>query len=123
VLNPLQWMLVIVVMGLGSVVGLRAPAWLVIVFAVLICVTVLFILAAFWYFMIREPSLLRSEDYSLAKHAMDKGLFPEEIANQILNREENMRTGGKIRIEDVQEWKRLYSQDEAQLGDEGRAND
>jgi hypothetical protein len=122
VLNPLQWMLVILVIGLGSALGFHAPAWLILLFAVLIGGTVAFILAAFWYFMIREPSLLRSEDYSLAKHAMDKGLFTEQIAKQILNREENMRSGGKIQIRNVQELERHYSQDEAQLDNEEHSN-
>ena len=110
------------ILSLGSAVGFHAPVWLVILFAGLIGRTVVFILAAFWYFMIREPSLLRSEDYSLAKHAMDKGLFTEQIAKQILNREENMRSGGKIQIRNVQELQRHYSQDEAQLEDEEHSN-
>jgi hypothetical protein len=115
VLNPLQWMLVILVIGLGSALGFHAPAWLVVLFAVLICATVAFIRAAFWYFMIREPSLLRSEDYSLAKHAMDKGLFTAELARQIYNSEADIRRGGEIQIRSVQELERHSSSDEGQL--------
>jgi hypothetical protein len=84
VLNPLQWMLVILVGGLVAVLGLRGPNWLLIFFTVLVGSTVLLIAIAFCFFMLREPSILRSEDYSQAKHAMDKGLFTPEIAHQIL---------------------------------------
>jgi hypothetical protein len=63
-------------------------------FTVHVGCTVLLIAVAFCYFMVREPSILRSEDYSLAKHAMDKGLFTPEIAHQILSREKELREGG-----------------------------
>jgi hypothetical protein len=117
VLNPLQWMLVILVIGLGAVLGFRAQFWLVLLFAILICTTAGFILAAFWYLMIRELSSLRSEDYSLAKHAMDKGLFTEKLARQIYWRDANTLSTEEIQRLDAQQLKRHSSSDEAQWND------
>jgi hypothetical protein len=103
VLNPLQWMTVIIIGGLASFVFEHAPSWLIIVMAILLCSTCALFAAAFVYFMMREPEALRSEDYSLAKHALDKGLFTGEIVQQILVREKEIQIGKGIRIKDAKE--------------------
>lgn len=96
-------MLVILVGGLALTLGLHAPAWLLILFAVLVSGTVALIALAFCYFMLRDPWILRSEDSSLAKHAMDKGLFTPEVAHEILNREKAMTEGSAVQVNDPKE--------------------
>ncbi len=103
ILNPLQWMLVILVGGLSLTIALHSPAWLPILFAVLVTATVILIASAFIYFMVRESATLRSEDYSLAKHAMDKGLFTVEIAHEIFTRELALKGGEGIQVANVAE--------------------
>ena len=105
VLNPLQWMTVIIVGGLASFVYVSAAQWLIILMAVLLSSTFALFAGAFIYFMIREPGTLRSEDYSLAKHALDKGLFTPEIANRVLFREKKIKAGQSIEVKDVKELK------------------
>jgi hypothetical protein len=110
VLNPLQWLLVLLIAGLGIVLWSHAPPWLQVFFAVLIGWTVILITVAYCYFMVREPSILRSQDYSLAKHAMDKGLFTEGIARQILHREAELASGGGIGVNNIEELKKLQGE-------------
>jgi hypothetical protein len=106
VLNPLQWMLVILIGGLSVVLfSSHTPPWLQVLFAALIGWNVLLITVAYCYFMIREPAILRSEDFSLARTAMDKGLFTAEIASHLLHRENQLKQGKGISVKNLQELK------------------
>ena len=105
VLNPLQWMTVIIVAGLASFVYAHAQSWLIILMAVLLSSTFILFAAAFVYFMIKEPGTLRSEDYSLAKHALDKGYFTPEIVRQLLSRDEGIQAGKSTTVTTVGELK------------------
>lgn len=105
VLNPLQWMIVIIVAGLASFVYAHAQSWLIVLMAVLLSSTFILFAAAFIYFMIKEPGTLCSEYYSLAKHALDRGYFTPEIAQQLLSRDESIQAGKSITVKDVSELK------------------
>jgi len=74
VLNPLQWMTVILVSGLASFVFAHAPNWLIILMAVLLSSTFALFAVGFVYFMIREPGTLRSEMYALLKGHSTEGI-------------------------------------------------
>jgi hypothetical protein len=74
ILNPLQWMTVILVGGLASFFYAHAPEWLIVLMAVLLSLTFGLFALGFIYFMIREPGALRSENYALLKVAI-QGLF------------------------------------------------
>jgi len=105
VLNPLQWMLVILVSGLVADLWLHGPTWLAVFFAVLVSTNVALIEFAYCFFMTRAPHLLRSESYALAEHAMNKGYFDKDILHEILNRENELNKGGGVSVNDLDEFK------------------
>ncbi len=102
-LNPLQWMTVIIIGGLASFVFAHAPTWLIALMAILVGLTFALFASAYVYFMVRDPGALRSEDYSLAKHALDKGLFTPEIAKLVFVREKEIQAGQGIKVKDAKE--------------------
>jgi hypothetical protein len=80
VLNPLQWMLVILVFGLGICLLFHAPVWLVVLFAVMVALVLVLFLLAYLYFARVNPDALRSEQFSLSKLAIEKGLVGDSLA-------------------------------------------
>ena len=87
ILNPLQWMTVILVGGLSSFVLGRADKWLVELMAVLLSVTFTIFAGAFVYFMIVEPGFLRSEDFVIMSRLIDENLFTPKMAERLINRD------------------------------------
>ncbi len=96
-------MLGILVAGIASLLFVHAPNWLIILLAVMLTTAFLLFCASFIYFMRIEPGALRSEDYSLAKHAMDKGLFTAQMVRQVRTRELAIRNGQNLEIENARE--------------------
>ena len=80
VLNPLQWMLVILVFGIGICLLFHAPTWLVVLFAVMVALALALFLLAYVYFARVNPDALRSEQFSLSKLAIEKGLLGDSLA-------------------------------------------
>jgi hypothetical protein len=80
VINPLQWTLVIILIGLLVSIGEKAASWLLVFFAALLAATLLLLIVAYVYFMFRNPADLRSEKYSLAKTAMEKRLVGDSLS-------------------------------------------
>jgi hypothetical protein len=80
VLNPLQWMLVILVFGIAVCLLGHAPLWLVILFAILLALVLALFLVAYVYFARVNPDSLRSEQFSLSKLAIEKGLLGDSLA-------------------------------------------
>src|SRR5258708_32596559 len=93
ILNPIQWMTVILVGGLASFVFARAPTWLIILMAVLLSLTFALFAGGFIYFMIREPGTLRSEMYALLKGAMDRGYFTADAVSLLAGPESRVARG------------------------------
>ena len=103
VLNPLQWMTVILVGGLASFVFAHAPTWLIILMAVLLSLTFALFAAGFIYFMIREPGTLRSERYALLKGAMDRGYFTADVVALLAGQEHKIEKGQDIEVKDAED--------------------
>jgi hypothetical protein len=80
VLNPLQWMLVILVFGVVACLLCHAPLWLVILFAGMLALVFVLSLLAYVYFARVNPDSLRSEQFSLSKLAIEKGLVGDSLA-------------------------------------------
>jgi hypothetical protein len=80
VLNPLQWMLVILVFGIGVCLLCHAPLWLVILFAIMLALVLILFLIAYVYFARVNPDSLRSEQFSLSKLAIEKGLVGDSLS-------------------------------------------
>ncbi len=79
VLNPLQWTLAILLLGLGILALSRAPAWIITGGAVGFFVSLAFLLFSYGFFMRKNPDALRSEWYSLNKIALEKGLVGDNL--------------------------------------------
>ena len=79
VVNPLQWTLVILISGLLALVFAHAPEWLIRLFAYAIGLVVVLLVAAYLFFMIKNPDALRSEKFSLMKTAMEKKVLGDSL--------------------------------------------
>jgi hypothetical protein len=66
-----------------SAVGLKAPAWLIVLLAVLAVITVAVYLVSYVHFMRHDPDALRSERYSLGKLAINRGVAGDNLAGII----------------------------------------
>lgn len=82
-MTSLGWLLGLLLFGVLSAVGISAPNWLIILFAVLVVVTVGLYLFAYVYFMFNDPEALRSERYALGRLAISKGIVGDDIAGII----------------------------------------
>lgn len=80
VINPLQWTLVIVTAALLALTAIpHAPTGLIIGVACADGLVLLLIVAAYVFFMLKNPDALRSETYSLAKTAIDRKLLGDSL--------------------------------------------
>jgi hypothetical protein len=80
VLNPLQWMLVILVFGVGICLLAHSPSWLVVLFAIMLGLVLSLFLGAYIYFARTNPDALRSEQFSLSKLAIEKGMVGDTLS-------------------------------------------
>lgn len=80
VLNPIQWLLVILIVGFCLSLGFHAPTLLMIVLGVGIALALLLFFAAYVYFGKTNPDALRSESYSLTKLAIQNRLMGDSLA-------------------------------------------
>ena len=79
-LAPLGWL---VAMLLAATVGSKisgTTAWLTVALGVLTVVSVAGYLAAYLYFLLRNPDALRSETYTLSKLAIERGVFGDSVS-------------------------------------------
>ncbi len=120
VLNPLQWMVVIMVAGLTGFVFAHAPNWLIILMAVLLTSTFVLFAFGFIYFMVREPGTLRSEMYALLKAALDRGYFTADTVALLAGRESKIEKGEGFAVDNAKDLKETVSRRRrkpSQLGD------
>jgi hypothetical protein len=82
-LNPLAWLLGLLLSGTIGAVKFKTPGWLVITLGVLSLFTALLYLASYVYFMIYDRDSLRSERYLLGKLAINKGVIGDDLAGVI----------------------------------------
>lgn len=83
-LTTLQWTLAIAFGGLSSCLLANGPGWLVVTLAIFAAAAFLNIIAAFWYFALKDPDMLRSEGYSLHKIALEKGYQGDSVSGLTL---------------------------------------
>jgi len=79
VINPIQWGLALVLIALLASWVSRSPVWVMIFLASLAGVFTILFVAAYLYFMVKNPKELRSERYSLAQTAIEKHLLGDNI--------------------------------------------
>ena len=73
--NPLQWAIVILLSGMAMLWGVHAPEWLLVMLAVFLALFMVLFIGAYIYFGIKNPDFLRSEQYSLSKMAIERGML------------------------------------------------
>jgi hypothetical protein len=80
VLNPLQWLLVILIAGNCLSLSLHSPLWLLAILTGGIVLALLLFFGAYIYFGKTNSDALRSENYSLTKLAIQHRLIGDSLA-------------------------------------------
>lgn len=90
--NPLQWMVVVLIIGLlASLLIPHVPIWVIVILAICLLVVFGLFLYAYIYFMHTKPDVLRSENFHLSKMAIEHGLVGDNLqglfkSDQILDK-------------------------------------
>jgi hypothetical protein len=85
-LTSIQWTLVAPIFVMLVLVAMKAPFWVQVFFACVVGAVVLVILAAFIYFMRKNPDALRSENYALMKKAIEERIFGDNLTGAFIAR-------------------------------------
>jgi hypothetical protein len=104
VLRPLGWMISICATGALTGVYLKAPLWLIVLFAGLAGLAGVLYIGAYIFCLLTDKDALRTERYSIQKLAIEKGFVGDSIA-------------GVVHVEAVQE-KQLMDASSS-VGEEG----
>lgn len=78
-LHSLQWALGLLLATLPALVSFNAPNWILSLVFIFISLVVAVFLGAYVYLLIKNPDALRSEEFSLSKLAMEKGLVGDNV--------------------------------------------
>lgn len=79
-LQSIMWLVGILVggcFGVATWAGEKAE-WLLVVLAVLLCISLVVFLVAFIYFMLKNPDALRSEKFAIEKLYLEKHLVGDQ---------------------------------------------
>ncbi len=82
-LQPLAWLTAILISGLVIAIKWKAPTWVLIIIAAVLCLTIALFLISFSYFAIKNPDALRSERFTLSKMAIEKNLIGDNTIGLI----------------------------------------
>lgn len=82
-LHSLQWMLGILLSALPVTIWAGAPPWLLIAISAAAGLVLFLFVFAYVYFLFRQPDALRSEQFSLSKLAIEKGLVGDNVAGLV----------------------------------------
>jgi len=80
VLRPLSWMLSICLAATIAMVGVHAPTWLLVLFAVFSAATAAIYLGSYIFCLKRDRDALRSETYSIQRLAIEKGFVGDSAS-------------------------------------------
>jgi len=83
VLKSLGWLVAILLSGTVASSHYGNDKWLVVLFAILAGISILVYIAAFVFFAIKNPDLLRSEKYSIQKMAIEHGFIGDDMSGLI----------------------------------------
>lgn len=84
-LHALQWMIPSLVSGEALLVWAGAPQWTLVLIGVAIGSVIFVFLFAFVYLLFKDRDALRSESYSIAKLAIEKGMIGDDLLGVIEN--------------------------------------
>lgn len=78
-LHALQWVIGMVLVAMTLMHFAGAPFWLLVTLILILGVFLLVFLGAYIYLLIRNPDALRSEQFTLSKIALEKGLVGDSV--------------------------------------------
>ncbi len=84
VLNPLQWLVALLLAATVSAAIFGTVLWFLILLSVLTTCGVVVTLGFYAYFARGNPDSLRSEHYSLSKMAIEKGLLGDNLTGLVI---------------------------------------
>jgi membrane protein YdbS with pleckstrin-like domain len=90
ILKPLTWFLSVIITGLLLLIRLDGPEWIIIMFAVIICLTIVVFFFTYIYCLFNDKDTLRSEKYSIQKLAIEKGILGDNTTG-IINESSNYK--------------------------------
>lgn len=82
-LHSLQWALGLLLASLPPSLLANAPDWLLVTLLCSIAIVLLVYIGAFVFLLIRNPDALRSEQFTLSKMALEKGLVGDNVTGVI----------------------------------------
>lgn len=80
VLRPLGWLTGLCISAVLVAVELKAPGWILVLFAVFAILSVILYLFSYVYCLFTDREALRSEKYSIQKMAIQKGFIGDSLA-------------------------------------------
>jgi len=83
IVKPLITLLVVFVMAIPVLLTAKAPDWLIVGAAVIVVIILLVLLFSYLYCLFKEPELLRSENFTIQKLAIEKGLIGDSDAGKL----------------------------------------
>jgi hypothetical protein len=93
-LHSLQWMLGILLSALPIVIWAGAPDWLLVGISGAAALILVLFIFAYVYFLLKQPDALRSEQFSLSKMAIEKGLVGDNVSGLIQYEPQHTAQGG-----------------------------
>lgn len=93
-LHSLQWMLGILLSALPMIIWAKGPSWLLIGIGCSALVVLTLFVFAYTYLLLNQPDALRSEQFSLSKLAIEKGLIGDNVAG-LIQISESRQAGSK----------------------------
>jgi hypothetical protein len=82
-LQPLTWLVGILVSGLVLGSAYQTPHWILVIFAIFLCLATVSYLGWYSLFALRNPDLLRSETFYLQKLAIEKKIYGDSDIGMI----------------------------------------
>lgn len=92
-LNSLQWGLGLILTGIPAAIWVSAPNWILILLSTLLGILFFTYIGSYIFLLFRDRDALRSENFTLSKMAIERGLVGDNITGLI---EPNGRTNNLI---------------------------
>jgi predicted membrane channel-forming protein YqfA (hemolysin III family) len=82
-LKSLGWLIALLLPSTIAASHYGNDKWLVVMLAILVCLSVVVYIAAYVFFALTNPDLLRSEKFTIQKMAIQQGIIGDDISGYI----------------------------------------
>lgn len=82
-LHSLQWGLALIIGGLATASWLQSPNWVLILLGSMLAILFVVYILSYIYLLFRDRDALRSEEYTLSKMAIERGLVGDDISGLV----------------------------------------